>query len=263
MVRQVCGGRTTWDTAARGTVLALLDARGPSPRFHPGRPGKLGEASAETWVVPSLFFFAGMMLWSTVHGHGFLRGTAVPRSGGRALGRLWGGGTHGRGGCLAGCGNGIASDRRLGFGVIVAVLIHFAALLLWPVWGRLRLRDPYVAGQACWDRSIRDLIEPRIEAAGREFGGSRPRSMERRGSLWLAADAPPTAGPIEAAGRRFDSRRGTSSGPCWGLLCPRVLWPISLGLPPSSRRHGAADRAARRGTGGRPGRRRLVLREPR
>ena len=41
--------------------------------FIEGDPEKLASASAETWVVLLLFFSAGMMLWSTVHGHDFLR----------------------------------------------------------------------------------------------------------------------------------------------------------------------------------------------
>ena len=158
--------------------LPCLMLAGLALVFIEGDPEKLATASAETWVVLLLFFSAGMMLWSTIHGHGFLREGLPFRV---PAGVLWAG--YGAG-ALIGVAvalllAGTALHLIAGWvaGVIVAVLIHFAALLLSPVWGRLRLRDVYGASvPIAADRSIRDLIEPRIEAAGREFAGSRPRS---------------------------------------------------------------------------------------
>jgi hypothetical protein len=89
-------------------------------------------------------------------------------------------------------------------GLIIAVLVHFAALLLWPVRGRVRLRRVYGAKvPLAAERSIRYVIESRIEAAGREFAESRPRSWGEADHYGLRRDRPPTAGPIETTGRPF------------------------------------------------------------
>jgi hypothetical protein len=97
--------------------------------FIQADPEKL--VKADTWVVLLFSFSAGMALWSTIHGHGFLR-EGLPFRAPASV--LW-----------AGYGSGAAIGAAIAFlfagdalsliagalaGLIIAVLLHFAALLL-------------------------------------------------------------------------------------------------------------------------------------
>jgi hypothetical protein len=189
--------------------------------FIEADPEKL--VNADTWVVLLFSFSAGMALWSTIHGHGLLR-EGLPFRAPASV--LWAG--YGSGAAIGAAITSLLAGDALHWiagalaGLIVAVLLHFAALLLWPVRGRLRLRRVYDAKvPLVADRSIREVIEPRLEAAGREFAESRPRSLGQADHYGLRRDRPPTAGPIETAGRPFGFAM-------WHFIGP-VLGPASEG----------------------------------
>jgi hypothetical protein len=184
--------------------------------FYRADPQKL--ATADAWMVLPLYFSVAMSLWSAVHTHGMLRdglpfqtpasvlwvgyGTATV-IGVAAASAFWAGPLHRASGGLV--------------GMIAGVLLHFAALLLWPLWCRLRLRRVFgIKVALAADRTIRDVIEPRIEAAGREFAGSRRGFLERADHYGLRRDRPPTAGAIEAAGRSFGYAMWHFIGPVLG-----------------------------------------------
>jgi uncharacterized protein DUF6745 len=191
--------------------------------FTVSDPEKVARAKAETWVVLLFSVSAGIALWSTIQGHGLLREGLPFRAPTSALWAGYGSGAA-IGAAIVSLFGGDALHLIAGgvAGLIIAVLVHFATLLLWPVRGRLRLRRVYGAKlPLVADRSIRDLIEPRIEAAGRESAESRPRSLGEADHYGLRRDRPPTAGPIETTGRPFGLAM-------WHFIGP-VLGPVSEG----------------------------------
>jgi hypothetical protein len=198
-----------------GLILVLLE----------GDADRLARAGAEPAVILLLCLSAGMMLWSAVHGHDFLR-EGLPFHAPSSV--LWAG--YGSGALIGAAAAFLFGGKALHLvtgavaGVLVAVLLHFATLLLWPAQGRLRLRGTYGGrGPIVAERSIRDLIEPRIEAAAQEFVRSRPRSFGDPDHSRLRRDPPPTAGPIETAGGAFGFATWHFIGPVLGPAVSKSL----------------------------------------
>jgi hypothetical protein len=104
-------------------------------------------------------------------------------------------------------------------GIAVAVLMHYAGLLLWAAWSRRRLGRREVARvPLSGDWVIHDVIGPRLRSAAHDVTNTHPLAINRSGRR-LREETPPITASMQAEARRRSVWLWRENGP---LLGPAV-----------------------------------------